>query len=191
MSLTQLPPVQPAPLQLVAAAQTYVGFGEASKDELGLFVESVMQQAQGTFDRRSRPRWDAAFVHHVGYWSQYRQADESTAWPIPYHNDLNVTARWARGHGLVRHAPSAGDLFMLWSEAADSFVRIGIVAAVLEATEVEHAVWLYDILTIEGDSGPKLELGGGRVMRHKRQLSSYSGDLFIDWTASWLDREVA
>lgn len=184
---------EPAPLQLVAAAQTYVGFGEHSPYHRGRFVDALLIQAEGRVSpvgRGERPRWDAAFVHHVGYWSQFRQRDERTAWPLPYHADLGATAAWARAHALVRHAASAGDVFMLWSAAEERYVRIGIIAEVGEANEFEHDMWQYDCITIEGDSGFNLELGGGRVTRHKRQLSAHRRDLFIDWTGALLDKEV-
>jgi hypothetical protein len=187
---TEIP--EPAPLHLVAAAQTFLGFGVESEHHRGSFVDALLVEAEGRapVDSAEQRRWDSAFVHHVGYWSQFRQRDERTAWPLPYHADLDATAKWARAHALVRHAASAGDVFLLWSAAEERYVRIGIVAEVTEATEIEHGLWQYDCITIEGDSSYNLELGGGRVTRHKRQLAAHRRDLFIDWTAALLDKEV-
>jgi hypothetical protein len=192
MTATQRPIVQPAPMQLVAAAQTYVGFGESSPFHRGQFVDAMLLEAEGRLPTENGERrpWDAALVHHLGYWSQYRQRDETSAWPIPYNHDLDATARWARAHALVRHAASVGDVFLLWSPSEKRYARMGIVAEVTEAIEFEHGMWMYECVTIEGDSGINLELGGGRVMRHKRRLSASRRDLFIDWTGALLDEEV-
>lgn len=193
MNQLQLAPPAPAPLHLVAAAQTYVGFGVQSEFYRGRFVDALLQEAEGKVPppHSTVPRrWDAAFVHHVGYWSQFRQRDERSAWPLPYHADLDAMATWARAHALVRHAASVGDVFLLYSSAEKRYVRMGIVAEVVQATEFEHGMWQYDCVTIEGDSGVNLELGGGHVTRHKRQLSAHRRDLFIDWTAALLDQEA-
>jgi hypothetical protein len=192
MTAIPLPAAQPAPLHLVATAQAFVGFGEVSESERGRFVDALLLQAEGRIPDASacRRRWDAAFVHHVGYWSQFRQRDETSAWPLPYFLDLGETARWARAHALVRHAASAGDAFLLWSDGEERYVRMGIVVEVTEAVEFEHGMWAYDCITIEGDSGWNLELGGGRVMRHKRQLSANRRDLFIDWTGALFNSEA-
>jgi hypothetical protein len=167
--------------------------GVQSAYHRGPFVDTLLIEAEGRVPPRNSevwPRWDAAFVHHVGYWSQFRQRDERSAWPLPYHADLGDAARWARAHALARHAASPGDVFLLWSAAENRYVRIGIIAEVAEAVEFEHGMWQYDCITIEGDSGRNLELGGGRVTRHKRQLSAHRRDLFIDWTGALLNKEV-
>lgn len=136
----------------------------------------------------ARVFWDAAFVHHIGFWSHYDPREERSWWPLPITTDLRVLASFAIERCILRHAPVTGDVFLLASPSTDEFHRVGIIERVEHRLEMEDGTDAFEAFTIEGDTSPDLQLGGGRILRHWRRLSAVRGDRFLRWTR--LDQRV-
>lgn len=170
------------PSLLVAGASVCVGLGGGATGR-SPFEERLLTEVHGVYNTEAHHRWDAAFVHHVGYWSHFDPRDERSGWTVPFECDLNAIGHWGLKHGLLRESASPGDLFLLRSRTEERFVRVGVLAFVERCVEVRDDFWEYECVTIEGDSGVDLALGGGTVMRHKRRLSAAHGDAFLDWAA--------
>ena len=127
--------------------------------------------------------WDAAFVHHAGYWSHYEYELGRSTWPLPPTNDCNEWARFAEGHGLlVEGAPRAGDVFLLWSKRRKRFVHTGIVAAYCNATGLlPNGSPYVSCETIEGNVDAAGHWSQNGIHRLSRKLVAERGDRLIRW----------
>ena len=115
--------------------------------------------------------WSVALVQRCGFLSHY---DAATA------DDLGA---YGRARGLLRRDAQVGDILLQYSPVARSFVRAGVVAAILGHGHWTRRRHYVEVLSIEGDRGPRGEAGGTHAVRMKRQLSAANGDRFLRWTA--------
>src|SRR5688572_18810555 len=65
--------------RLIAVALSYTGFTEQGGSNRGQVVERFLA---GT-GLPGGYAWCAAFVHHVGHWSQYDAQLKRSKWPLP------------------------------------------------------------------------------------------------------------
>ncbi len=193
------------PLALVATANAFVDLGEAggeTPDEgLGPVVRCFLREVRNRRRRRDReknrrgrgrprteggvawPPWDAAFVHHTGYWSHYDPTVKRSSWPLPATGSVEELAQFGGTSGTLREAPLTGDVFLFWSPDLRCYTRTGIV------THVEHIAYFsrgekhYKCVTIEGDVDTNSSAPGSRTLRRTRCFAPEMGDRFIRWTA--------
>ena len=125
--------------------------------------------------------WDAAFVQHIGYCSQYDHDVRVSTWPVP--PAASADDLWLTGVelDLLREEPEPGDVFLVWSPGYGRFVRTGIVASVVERRVDSDARAYYECVTLEGDLNERAD-GRGTLMRCVRRcLSAAAGDCFMRW----------
>jgi hypothetical protein len=163
------------PILLTAAAQALVALGEDER-----MVKCVLEEVHVA---EPGARWDAAFVHHVGYWSHYDDLFKRSGWPLPATKNVEELAQYCGTNGLFRRAPLEGDLFLQRNPAQHRWVRTGIVAHAVRSRLLvgDHPCW--DCVTIEAHCD-KDALGDRTcVLRRHRTLSLIFGDHFVRWTA--------
>ena len=90
-------------------------------------------------------------------------------------------AQFGARNRLLRIEPQDGDIFLLFSPKACAFVRAGLVVQVRGRGRLTPGGDYYDVTTIEGDTNERGELGGGKVLRVERRLSTAAGDRFLRW----------
>jgi hypothetical protein len=171
-----------SPTSFVSAATSYIGLGDEC--DVGAGRRSrLVEQCQRQVDCRSDEEWSAAFVHHVGYWSQYDHTAEQSRWPLPPAPNARLLAAYARERGaLLEGLPQEGDVFVQRSPAKRWFVRAGIVVRVLDV--VRHFAKdtpMYECTVIEGNSDAQGSLGAPDIVRITRRLSPLRGDRLIRW----------
>ena len=201
-----------APALLVATANAFVGLGEAregtSESPQGELVECFLREVRaraGPLDGQEGQAiapgamipWDAAFVHHAGYWSHYDQDTVRSSWPLPATASVEELAQYAGVCGALRPAPLFGDLFLLWSPAREAFVRTGVVIHVERWVVSARGEKVWECITIEGNSSFVGANDGALVLRQHRRFTPAIGDQFIRWTAfdereerQWLIEDV-
>jgi hypothetical protein len=158
-----------SPALLVAGASVLVGLGEEAAGSPG-------------------GAWDAAFVHHVGFWTHFDARMQSSSWPVPPCATAVELAAFAEAAGVLSEAPQPGDLFLLKGRGRTGFVKTGIVTECEEVTENPQFEFWYCVLTVEGDSSRLMQMGGGTALRHRRVLCPRHGDRFVRWAD--LDRRA-
>lgn len=193
------------PLALVAAANALVSLGEEGGERpaegLGklvrLFLREVRNRRKRHTQRNARsnrgrcrtqggavwPPWDAAFVHHTGYYSHYDPRSKISSWPLPATGSVEELAQYAGITGALRSAPLGGDVFLLWKPEDRRFVRTGIVTHVEHSANFSRAEKFYQCVTIEGDSDASSASPGNKILRRQRKFAPEMGDRFIRWTA--------
>ena len=179
-----------APMFVIAAANAFVGLDLTAGAARAFgnppsvaerFLREVRAMTDFRLESTSRelPAWDAAFVHHVGYWALYGGEPARSAWPLPpapTAQDLSEVA----GHlNWLDERPVAGDLYLLWSDATRRFVRTGIVVQT-RSTPGGDPLMLHCCEVIEGDTSVERAFGGGMVLRHERWFGVH--DRFVRWT---------
>jgi hypothetical protein len=170
-----------APAFLVAAANGLVGLradGSNRRLMLDLFLRGASQPA-------GQP-WCAAFVHHVGYWSQFDYATNASSWPLPSSPSCHWLGEHARSRRILRETPADGDVFLLWSPMGVCFAHTGVVAHVGALGETPAGRRWFDCDTIEGSTSDDGGRSGGgsaawRVIRRTRRFYPSAGDRFIRW----------
>ena len=184
------------PALLVATANAFVGLGEDRSGQAGspqgALVECFLREVRGRIRTNGEHGarcatglvpWDAAFVHHTGYWSHYDQDSQRSCWPLPATASVEELAQFAGISGALRSAPLFGDLFLLWSPAREAFVRTGIVVHVERYVRTGRGEKIYSCITIEGNSDLAAAGAGTLVLRHYRNFVPALGDQFIRWTS--------
>ena len=181
------------PALLVATANAFVGLGEVRGQwpwtPQGELVESFLKEVRAAdrFDVTDGASelvpWDAAFVHHAGYWSHYDQRGGNSSWPLPATASVEELAQYAGISGALRTTPLFGDLFLQWSPARREFVRTGIVAYVEQYVRTDRNELIYPCITVEGNSALAGAATGTLVLRQYRQFIPSIGDQFIRWPA--------
>ena len=132
----------------------------------------------------------AAFIAHVGHWSQGSGRDGS-CWPFPLTADCDALASLAKEYNVLRDgAPDFGAIYLRRSAIESRFVRAGVVLWAVALPDRELG-WSYDCLLIEG--GAVLSSGhraGGRqavettvewARRTRARCCPTLGDRFISW----------
>ena len=188
---------RPAPMFLIAAANALVGLELTSTHARTGALDSLLREVNGEGDAthavRRRPRvpffgprptWDAAFTHHVGYWSHYDDRGAGSTWPLPPAPTAAKLGEVARERGLLELEPLPGDLFLLYNPSRKEFVRTGIVVHVERDGEYTTGGRYHECVVIEGDTDGERSFRGGEVLRHQRKLSADQGDRFIRWVAA-------
>jgi hypothetical protein len=125
--------------------------------------------------------WCAAFVHHVGYWSHFDYAAERSSWPLPATASCYMLGAFAKERGVLREAPAAGDVFLLWNVRLARFAHTGVVARLREEGKTPGGDPWFDCDTIEGNTDAGGSREGDGVMRRVRRFYPKVGDRFIRW----------
>jgi hypothetical protein len=122
---------------------------EASDDHgRGAMIERLLRR----IGAHPRAPWDAALVHHAGYWSHFDPR------------------------------PEVGDLFVLWSDARKRFVHAGIVLQVGEAGEFLNGQTFIECDVLSPNVHANGRIGGPDTLRLMRRICPDRGDWFIRWT---------
>ena len=141
----------------------------------------VRHFVQGVGRARAR-RWDAAFVHHAGYWSHYDNRSGTSSWPLPATTIANDLGIFARKHRVLSDGgPQPGEIFVLYSPSRAAFVHTGIVVGVEPPTERFDGALEYQCHTIEGNVTATGRPDGPLMGRGARILSPAFGDRTIRW----------
>jgi len=173
-----------SPTLLIAAANAFVGLGENRRGPaLEGLVDCLLRQVRAPRDKWSHASWDAALVHHAGYWSHYDHASRQSAWPVPPMVSAAQLGSFARREGVLCEDPVPGDLFLLWGPARHAFVRTGIVQEVESRGRWMSGRDYNECVVIEGGTDRGRTLGGRETLRHLRKLSAARGDRFMRWSA--------
>lgn len=126
--------------------------------------------------------WSAAFVHFVGYWSQYDPERQRSAWPLPPARTAAALAAYAAERdALIEDAPARGDIYVLWSPAEERFVRTGIVCGEGRLAFLRTGAPYFDCLTIDADTTREGALHGPNTVLMRRRLSPAAGDRLVRW----------
>jgi hypothetical protein len=167
----------PTPALLVGAASAFVGFGEDPHCR-GEMVDRLARRV------RARPGdpWDAALVHHAGYWSHFDHRGNVSSWPIPARCTANAVAAFAHRANIIEREPEAGDLFVLWSPSRRSFIHTGIVLEVGEPGEFPSGQAFFECVVLSPNVHPDGRVGGPCTLRMMRRVSPDRGDCFVRWT---------
>jgi hypothetical protein len=174
------------PQLLIAAATAFIGLGERGGDAA---PEALIDHLWDHAGRTGEPEWDAAFVQHCGYWSHFDHRSGHSTWPVIAAATANDLAEFGRASGVLHDAPHDGDIFVQYSPFAHRFGRAGIIAHVVGQRTFRASPPVFDVLSIEGDTGAHGELGGACILRVARQVSAAHGDRFLRWVD--LDPAVA
>lgn len=164
------------PVLLVASAAGLVGLREDGRNRrliMDFFFRDVSQP-------RGQP-WCAAFVHHVGYRSHFNYETNASSWPLPSAPNCHLLGEFALSRGILREAPEAGDLFLVWSPMGVCFAHVGVVAHVGALGETPAGRRWFDCDTIEGSAGDDRSRVWWGVIRRTRRFYPAAGDRFIRW----------
>lgn len=168
------------PALLVGTASAFIGFGEDPHCR-GTMVDRLIQQVRahpGGFD----VPWDAALVHHAGYWSHYDHRIAHSSWPIPPQASANALAAFARRANVLDERPEIGDVFLLWSPMRQRFVHTGIVLYVAGRGGFDSGPAFYECVVLSPNVHADGRIGGPTTLRLTRRISPANGDRFIRWT---------
>ncbi len=125
-------------------------------------------QAVETFIRFTRldpPQpWCASYVAWVG------AAMLGDGWPLPLTASCYQLHQAAKGKGLLREAPAAGDVFLTWSTGLNRMAHTGFVVTVLPDGACR---------TTEGNTNGGGSRDGWGVFERTRRFGAH--DRFIRW----------
>jgi hypothetical protein len=174
-----------SPIRLISAATAFLGLGEESA---GTGVGRLVSLCLAEVGQPPGHPWDAAFVHHVGYWSHYENEVDHSAWPLPRTATAGSLARFAEEKQIVHDTPELGDIAVVAGAKKGTIARVGIVVRCRGVRRSWDGVTAA-CTTIEGNAGPSGRPGGTTIMRVNRELSFARGDRFVRWVD--LDRRHA
>ena len=166
------------PSFLIAAASSFVGFGEVGGDNRGQVVEVFLREV----NQLPGQPWCAAFVHHVGYWSHYDFIARMSSWPLPPTASCQKLADFANPLNIVMKDPYPGDVFLKFSKTFDRFVHTGIVIGINAKHPIDKDDWLVSCTTIEGNTNNDGSSNGYATLQRTRVLNTFAGDRFIRWS---------
>jgi hypothetical protein len=169
-----------SPRLLIATASALVGLGANPSDHLpGGNIDRLRGEAVQRWTPAQRS-WDAALIHHCGYWAHFDYRGGKSSWPLPAFARTAELARLGAEGGVMREEPQEGDLFLQYMPRKREFVRTGIVTEVVEGwhSRTERS---YDVGVIEGDTDAQGRLYGGMVAHVRRRLMPSAGDRFVRW----------
>ena len=129
---------------------------------------------------REWPTNGVEFVHFLGYHAHYDAATGRSSWPIPLRNSCAGLVRFAESRGILSaEPPAAGEIFLIWSEVEQRFMRAGFVAFVARAESWPGGARFFACHTIEAYSPGHSRNGG--FAKDRRKLSPECGDRFVRW----------
>jgi len=172
-----------SPALLLSAASAFAGLAEDRHGQTcEALVQCLVRQVLGTESPIPDMPWDAALVHHLGFWCHFDAVHESSSWPVPPLPSAEALAAFAKAEGVLVEVPEPGDLFLLWSPSSRAFTRTGVIVHV--AKTILHAEWrmTHDCVTVDGDTDVLMSARGGRTLRHWRRFSGARQDRFVRWT---------
>ena len=169
-----------SPLLLIASAGALLDGARGEHD-----TERLAKQFLGELDHTAPAgRWNAAFIHHAGYWSHFEHHIGRSAWPLPPALDCHELGAFAEANGVLSAGkPEFGEVFLLWSPLRKRFLHTGIILAAeplgagTGAAEAER----YECHTMEGNITHTGCVGGSRLARVRRILSPARHDRTIRW----------
>lgn len=158
--------------RVIAGAMVAVGLHEQGGANRGQFVEHVLKFV----GLEPGQPWCAALLSYVG-WRALRQADtKRSSWPLPKTGGCVVLADFAHAKGVVRTAPEAGDVFLVWFPKKGRFAHTGfVVGGVKDLGEGRWAA-----TTIEGNTSDGGSREGWGTLERTRVFGPK--DRFIRWT---------
>jgi hypothetical protein len=121
--------------------------------------------------------WCAAFVHHIGYWSQFDAGLSHSAWPLPATGSCRVLGDAAAQRNVLMSYPWRGDVFLMYFTSLSRFAHTGIV---LDVRETKSA---FLCTTIEGNTNDDGGRDGWKSCIKQRVFGKADGHAFIRWTA--------
>lgn len=190
--------ILPSPRLLVAAANAFIGIRAEADAHRAAFLELIMADMDdpggGTNGTAWDARWDAAFVHHVGFWSHYDHRGRVSSWPLPALRNCDDLAAYAKQRNVLvpDPCPAHGDVFVQWSPTLKRYARAGIIIGPLGAPrQFDRARPYVECCVIEGNSDAAGRLGGESVVRVTRKLFVAQRDRVIRWTALALSLRAA
>jgi hypothetical protein len=158
---------------LIAAAKVFIGVPEQGGDNRGQMVEIFLH---GVGLPAGEP-WCAAFVHHVGFWSQFDPDTGRSTWPLPATGACQRLADVAAACGVLVERPVQGDLFVMWVPELARFAHTGVVI------EVAETATGFACTTIEGNTNDDGSRDGWKTAVKYRRFGSGERHRFIRWTA--------
>ncbi|HXC25131.1 MAG TPA: hypothetical protein VNU46_04385 [Gemmatimonadaceae bacterium] len=170
------PPRPPALVRvegLIGAAKAFIGVPEQGGNNLGQMVELFLREV----GLPAGEPWCAAFVYHVGFWSQFDLDTGTSTWPLPATGACQSLADAARVRGALMERPVRGDLFLLWIPERGRFAHTGIVVDVTLGTGG------YGCHTIEGNTNDDGSADGWKTGIRYRCFGPGTPHRFIRWTA--------
>ena len=135
---------------------------------LSLFLRGVGLQAGAP--------WCAAFIHHIGHWSQFDTERSTTAWPLPATGSCQLLGDFAAKHSVLVSHPWRGDACLLYSTSLGRFAHTGIVLDVRETASA------FLCITIEGNTNDDGSRDGRKSCLKRRVFGKADGHVFIRWT---------
>jgi hypothetical protein len=169
------PPPPPLRVErLLAAACTLNNVIEQGGQNRGQTVEWLLR---GVGLPPGEP-WCAAYVYHVGYWSQYHPETRQSTWPLPRTGACAQLGDFARAHDLLTRRPSRGDVFLLYLPELGRFAHTGIILTVTDTATT------YECLTIEGNTNDDGSRDGWKSCIKTRTFDKSSPHRFIQWEAA-------
>lgn len=162
---------------LIAAAQSFLGVAEEGGQNHGQMVELFLREV----GLAPGDPWCAAFVHHVGHWSQYEYWSQSSPWPLPATGSCAALGAFAARRSALSESPARGDVFLLYEPGVKRFGHTGIV---LDVRETSGA---YSCTTIEGNTNDDGSPEGWKTCLKMRHFSKGARHRFIRWTALLAD----
>src|ERR1035437_8876674 len=83
--------------RLIAAALALTNVTEHGGENRGQTVEWLLSEV----NLPPGDPWCAAYVFHVGYWSQYDPATKCSTWPLPRTGACTLLGDFARAHDVL------------------------------------------------------------------------------------------
>lgn len=173
-----------SPRLLISAATAFAGLSEENAENEGWSAGAapgIFDLTRHSLEGAEPAAWDAALVQHCGYWSHYDHRSEQSAWPVIAQPTADGLAEFGIQHRVLKEEPKEGDIFLQYSPSQQRFVRAGVIAQVRDKHRLTETTAYYDIHTIEGNVGPRGELGGLRTLRMARRMAPARGDRALRW----------
>lgn len=164
-------------LRFISAATSFLGLGDNPGEGHGQMVDTFFREV----GQPPSGAWDTAFVHHVGYWSQYNNEGEYSPWPLVRTASATDIAAFAHERRIVYGYPELGDIALVAGAQRDRIVRVGIVVVLRGGSTYPSGKEFFAVTTIEGNSGAGGRPGGPVVARVNRDLCPPRGDMFVRW----------
>lgn len=156
---------------LIAAAYALTNIAEQNGNNRGQMVELFLR---GVGLPAGSP-WCAAFVHHVGYWSQFDPDAHESAWPLPATGSCQQLGNSAIYHNVLSKTPTRGDIFLLYIPSAGRFAHTGIILDVRETSTA------FVCMTVEGNTNDDGSPDGWKSCIKHRVFFKNDRHAFIRW----------